>query len=525
MIDEQLRQAGWQADSKLMTYAKGERPEHGKNKAIAEWKISKNRADYVLFVGLMPIAIIEAKKQNKDVSGKITQAERYASGFEMDDTMLPAWSYPQQELAQTSPWQNSQTSFSVPFVYSTNGRPYFEQQEEQSGIWFRDVRKPSNIKRALQQFHSPEGLLNLLTQDNEQSNAKLLAEPLAHLGLRDYQQQAIKHIENALSCEQLANEIDPNGEEKTLIFCVTDRHADMVKRLLDEAFVNLYGDDYHEESVRKITGQSNKQDELIRLYKNEKFPSIAITVDLLTTGIDVPAICHLVFLRRVKSRILYEQMKGRATRRCDDIGKTVFKIYDPVDLCASLQAVDTMTPLVKNPNISLAQLVDEFMSLPVLANNNSSQNPSVDAQTIDEQTNLESAEQTAILDTHAKEVLDQISQKLMRVLIKANKKAEKNQKVKEKLTELQSSWGVEPTKLHQELYSKGMAYAKEFLTAHTRLVTEIAELQFLVGTGKNPIIYTGDDEFLKRVQTTDDTANSQNIDDYLEILMHLLDSN
>ena len=106
----------------------------------------------------------------------------------------------------------------------------------------------------------------------------------------------------------------------------------MVKRLLGQAFADLYGDSYNQAAVEKITGASDKVDQLIRRYKNERFPSIAITVDLLTTGIDVPAISHLVFMRRVKSRILYEQMIGRATRRCDAIGKTVFKIYDPVDL-------------------------------------------------------------------------------------------------------------------------------------------------------------------------------------------------
>jgi type I restriction enzyme R subunit len=57
---------------------------------------------------------------------------------------------------------------------------------------------------------------------------------------------------------------------------------------------------------------------------------LAVTVDLLTTGIDVPPICNLVFIRRVKSRILYEQMMGRATRRCDDIDKEVFQIFDAV---------------------------------------------------------------------------------------------------------------------------------------------------------------------------------------------------
>ncbi len=61
-------------------------------------------------------------------------------------------------------------------------------------------------------------------------------------------------------------------------------------------------------------------------------PKIAVTVDLLTTGIDVPRIENLVFLRRVNSRILYEQMLGRATRQCPEIGKETFRIFDAVDL-------------------------------------------------------------------------------------------------------------------------------------------------------------------------------------------------
>ncbi|WP_207797855.1 helicase-related protein, partial [Flavobacterium piscis] len=55
--------------------------------------------------------------------------------------------------------------------------------------------------------------------------------------------------------------------------------------------------------------------------KNEKFPNIVVTVDLLTTGIDVPQIVNLVFIRRVRSRILFEQMLGRATRLCPEIDK------------------------------------------------------------------------------------------------------------------------------------------------------------------------------------------------------------
>lgn len=81
-------------------------------------------------------------------------------------------------------------------------------------------------------------------------------------------------------------------------------------------------------------------------------------MDLLTTGIDVPEITNLVFLRRVKSRILFEQMLGRATRLCPKIHKTHFEIYDPVGVYESLDAVNTMKPVVANPSASFGQLLD-----------------------------------------------------------------------------------------------------------------------------------------------------------------------
>ena len=89
-------------------------------------------------------------------------------------------------------------------------------------------------------------------------------------------------------------------------------------------------------------------------------PKIAVTVDLLTTGIDVPSITNLVFLRRVNSRILYEQMLGRATRQCPDIGKETFRIFDAVDLYPHLQNLTEMRPVVVNPAITLEQLFEEL---------------------------------------------------------------------------------------------------------------------------------------------------------------------
>ena len=104
----------------------------------------------------------------------------------------------------------------------------------------------------------------------------------------------------------------------------------------------------------------DKVSALIRSYRNDDLPKIAVTVDLLTTGIDVPKITNLVFLRRVNSRILYEQMLGRATRRCDEIGKETFRIFDAVDLYPHLQNLTDMSPVVVNPSISFAQLFEEL---------------------------------------------------------------------------------------------------------------------------------------------------------------------
>ncbi len=731
IIDTQLVEAGWEADSQELTYANGNRPEKGTNKAIAEWPTEGGRADYVLFAGLTPIAVVEAKKENTNVAGKIRQAERYSKGIKVEKPLLPAW-----ELAgRGQPWDcDDSETYKVPFVYSSNGRPYVKQLEEQCGTWFRDIRKSSNTRRALQSFHTPEGLLDRLSRSKAKAEEQLRKEPFSYLGLRDYQQKAIQATEMALEqgansallamatgtgktrtiiglmyrflkaerfkrilflvdrsalgqqavdsfneapleqnfplskiynvaelgdmaveaetkiqvatvqamvrrtflsdnpppvdqydciivdeahrgytldqemtdgelairdpnqyissyrrvldyfdafrigltatpakhtseifgkpvytysyreavaddwlidheppiryetlltkngitfekgaevsvintqtgavetseledevnfevesfnrkvinenfnrviCQQLVQELDPFGDEKTMIFCATDLHADMVKRLLDDAFKDLYNGEYNQQAVAKITGQSDKVDQLISKYKNERYPNIAITVDLLTTGIDVPPICNLVFLRRVRSRILYEQMIGRATRRCDDIGKTVFRIYDPVDIYAALEEVNTMKPLVKNPNITIEQLAEEI------------RNPESLEKALNSPGDMEGESQADV-------VLSQLSQKLMRVLRKADNKAESNPKLKEKLDELEQSWGVEPKYLHKHLHELGPKEASNFLNQHQALLEQITEVKSYIGSEYLPIISEHEDRIEERAQT------------------------
>lgn len=193
-----------------------------------------------------------------------------------------------------------------------------------------------------------------IDMDVEAFNSRVITEPF-----------------NRTVCRELARHIDPTLPGKTLIFCANDAHADLVVDLLTEALAARYGGVHHD-TVAKITGRSDKPGQLIRRFKNEELPKIGVTVDLLTTGIDVPAIINLVFIRRVKSRILYEQMLGRATRLCSDLfgpgeDKEVFHIYDAVDLYATLRDFTEMKPVVSDPALRLRQLVDALLATTVTA--------------------------------------------------------------------------------------------------------------------------------------------------------------
>ena len=156
--------------------------------------------------------------------------------------------------------------------------------------------------------------------------------------------------------ELVAQRIDPTDEVKTLIFAVDDAHADLIVKILKEIYAARgIGDSF----VQKITGSigdSKRIESAIKNFRNEQEPNIAVTVDLLTTGVDIPKIGNLVFLRRVKSRILYEQMMGRATRPCPEIGKESFNVYDAVKMFRKIQKVTEMLPVVCNPNTNIEDI-------------------------------------------------------------------------------------------------------------------------------------------------------------------------
>jgi type I restriction enzyme, R subunit len=188
LIDAQLREAGWEVSTQDLRYAKGVRPQKGKNLAIAEWPTKSGPADYVLFIGLVAAGVVEAKRKAKDIAASLEQAKRYSQGFAAEEGV---------ELAG-GPWDKYQ----VPFLFATNGRPYFEQLQTKSGIWALDARRKTNRGRPLTAWATPEGLRQKLKQDIDQANAKLDQEPTDYLGLRDYQVRAIKAVEAAIQSEQ-----------------------------------------------------------------------------------------------------------------------------------------------------------------------------------------------------------------------------------------------------------------------------------------------------------------------------------
>lgn len=171
-----------------------------------------------------------------------------------------------------------------------------------------------------------------------------------------FNKKVIIESHTRVALEEVANYIDPeNDEGKTLIFAASDAHADMIVRLLKDIYrENIGGVD--DDSILKITGSIKDQDLAIKRFKNEKYPNVVVTVDLLSTGIDVPKIDKIVFLRRVKSRILYEQMLGRATRLCDEINKNHFEIYDCVRLYEALEDVINMKPVAASKGASFKVL-------------------------------------------------------------------------------------------------------------------------------------------------------------------------
>lgn len=202
--------------------------------------------------------------------------------------------------------------------------------------------------------------IKLFDDDEKIVKVEEVLEDELNFDVENFNKSVITENFNRAVCSALVDVINPEGPEKTLIFAASDEHADMIVRILREEYQKQNFYDMNADMIVKITGYVKDVDQLIKKFKNENFPTIVVTVDLLTTGVDVPKICNLVFLRKVKSRILYHQMLGRATRKCDKIGKESFKVFDAVKNYSDMRDYSDMNPVVNNPQIDIEKLFDNY---------------------------------------------------------------------------------------------------------------------------------------------------------------------
>ena len=249
---------------------------------------------------------------------------------------------------------------------------------------------------------------------------------------------------------------------------------------LKEACENYHGE-VEDDAIQKITGASDKPLEKIRLYKNDRLPNIAVTVDLLTTGVDVPPICNLVFLRRVNSRILFEQMLGRATRRCNDISKERFRIFDAVDIYKQLEKVNSMKPVVTKVDITFSEL-----------------------------------------ETEIKHGADPKLQQLAKDQFLAKLQSKKNYLTEQQTTEFERIVGKPPKEFAKELKAMNLTDVANWFVKHPGL-GELLDMKVSgPGGGSGVVISTHSDEFL---ETSTGYGSGQEPEDYLSAFNNFINAN
>ncbi len=155
---------------------------------------------------------------------------------------------------------------------------------------------------------------------------------------------------------------------KTLIFAKDDSHADDIVKMVREVFPEK-GNDFVSKITYRVSGV--KPEDLIRRFRNSFNPRIAVTVDMISTGTDIRPLEVLIFMRQIRSRNFFEQMKGRGCRTIQDDEfqtvtpdartKTHFILLDAVGVTETRQSENP--PLERKPSLSFERLLEQVAAL------------------------------------------------------------------------------------------------------------------------------------------------------------------
>ncbi len=164
--------------------------------------------------------------------------------------------------------------------------------------------------------------------------------------------------------DRLFTDIFPGREDvpKTLVFAKDDSHAEDITNIIREEFGK--GNEFCKKITYRTTG--DKPENLIASFRNSYYPRIAVTVDMISTGTDIRPLECLLFMRDVKSRVYFEQMKGRGTRTIDPTDlqsvtrdathKTHFVIVDAVGVTQSDK--NDSYPLERQKTVPFEKLIN-----------------------------------------------------------------------------------------------------------------------------------------------------------------------
>jgi type I restriction enzyme R subunit len=174
----------------------------------------------------------------------------------------------------------------------------------------------------------------------------------------------IRAFKDALFTDLFPERRESRIVPKTLIFAKDDSHADDIVDIVLDVFGER--NEFAQKITYKTTGR--RPEELIAEFRNNYYPRIAVTVDMISTGTDIKPLEILLFMRAVKSANFFEQMKGRGTRVIDEVefqrvtpgvpeGKTHFVLVDAVGVYESAQTDEP--PLERNPALPLEKVLGD----------------------------------------------------------------------------------------------------------------------------------------------------------------------
>ena len=145
----------------------------------------------------------------------------------------------------------------------------------------------------------------------------------------EFEREVLVPERNAVICDYLASFLESMGpKSKSIVFCVSQNHARDVAKELNNHFNPIFKIDNY--SIPIIADEPSSHEILRTSFASseKEFPTVATTVDLLSTGVDVPPIRNIVFLKPVSSKVEFHQIIGRATRVDEMSHKYSFKILD-----------------------------------------------------------------------------------------------------------------------------------------------------------------------------------------------------